>query len=54
MSNENSEEDWRFDPVPKDAGTIFRIAWQIEAWFRTMAYVEFRAHHVNWEEPIKK
>lgn len=49
-----ANESWTYEPVPSSAIRLFRMAWQLEAWLRTMVYVELRAARVDWEEPIKK
>lgn len=46
-------DPWRYEPVPLPAVHLFRMAWQLETWLRTMVYVELRAARVDWEEPIK-
>lgn len=49
-----SVESWKYKPVPSSARRLFRMAWQLESWLRTIVYVELRAQRVDWEEPIKK
>lgn len=45
---------WNYEPVPSSAVHLFRLAWQLETWLRSMVYVELRAARVDWEEPIKE
>jgi hypothetical protein len=53
--NETDDSSWWInDPVPKSAERIFRMAWHLENWLRTMVYVEVRADRVNWKDAIPK
>jgi hypothetical protein len=52
--SEAKTDPWRYEPVPKPAVRLFRMAWQLESWLRTLVYVELRASRVDWEEPIKQ
>jgi|GEM_PF-2077271 len=49
-----SGEDWTFEPVPRSAMRLFRMCWQLEAWLRTIVYVELRASRLDWETPIQR
>jgi hypothetical protein len=46
-------ESWEYEPVPKSAQHLYRLAWQLESWLRIVVYVELRAARLDWEEPIK-
>jgi len=50
----DAESAWWVESVPKSAERIFRMAWQLENWMRTMVYVELRAGRVDWKQPILK
>ncbi|WP_437304497.1 hypothetical protein [Sorangium sp. So ce388] len=43
-----------YEPVPRAAIRLFRLAWQLETWLRLLVYVELRSARLDWEEPIKK
>jgi len=43
-----------YEPVSSSAVRLFRLAWQLENWLRTIVYVELRASRKDWEDAIKK
>ncbi|WP_254508757.1 hypothetical protein [Anatilimnocola floriformis] len=45
--------EWKYEPVPPATTPLYRMLWQLETWFRTMAYVELKAARIDWETPIK-
>jgi len=45
---------WNYETVPSAAVRLFRMAWQLENWLRTIVYVELRAARQDWEQPVKK
>ncbi|MDX2054559.1 MAG: hypothetical protein SFV15_19315 [Polyangiaceae bacterium] len=47
------EDSKPFEAVPEDGAALFRMAWQLENWFRLIVYVELRAAYVDWEAPIR-